>query len=258
MANPTFHHRPDGTLILADGDAELILPLAWFIQQEPDYALDPSANRRLYIQGDRHALFNDESQWGGEMPWVEGDRYLGNLAAYASAWALHQQGDDVPAGEALAIAKALKLKQLEESCQSLIMGGFVSTALGDSYTYSSQREDQINLIGATLAGFSVVIAELRQAINGLADLLPEETEGLADVKTALGQIGNYFPIAYVCRSGDLHTTRYHTPNQILQVFGDGVRVKSSLIHQFHLLRQEVEAGETIEAVEAIQWVNPTT
>ncbi|MBD1864177.1 MULTISPECIES: DUF4376 domain-containing protein [Trichocoleus] len=76
-----FQHHPDNFIYLND----LRLPLEVFQKQEPDYSLPKGATHRLYT-GDRHLLYSKDSQWAGEVPWQEGDRYLANIAKYQADW----------------------------------------------------------------------------------------------------------------------------------------------------------------------------
>jgi hypothetical protein len=111
------------------------------------------------------------------------------------------------------------LTALNQACQAEINNGFESDALGSMHRYSSQLEDQINLIGATIG-----------ALAGEA-------------------------IAYVCidlASGE-KTARWHTPQQMIQVMQSGKQLKENALGKFHRLRSHVEATESIEEIQAISW-----
>lgn len=130
-------------------------------------------------------------------------------------------GDDwvhSPPPPPLEEAKTNKVQALSEQCHEDITAGFVSMALGSQHLYSSQLEDQINLMGA-------------------ASIAPE--------------VGT---LDYVCADIDgVRQARPHTRAQLQQVYGDGAMHKSERIYRFHLLRAQVEVAETVEAVEAIIW-----
>lgn len=112
-------------------------------------------------------------------------------------------------------AKISKVKELSDACSNAIRSGFQSSALGEPHHYSSELEDQLNLLGATLLGVD---------------------------------------LDYVCSNAEgLKIARSHTSAQMQQVYGDGAMTKQILIYQFHQLRQQVEAAESVEAVGTISW-----
>jgi hypothetical protein len=76
-----FRHHPDGFIYLN----QICFPLAFFQQQEPDYALPAGAIAQEHQPGLR-VLRDGSSQWTGELPWEEGDRYLSQLETYRLAW----------------------------------------------------------------------------------------------------------------------------------------------------------------------------
>lgn len=90
-----FKQHPDGLIYLND----LRLPLEFFTQLEPEYALPLGATHRTYEPGKAHILYNDSDQWGGELPWSEGDRYLSKEAHYRSAWEAYQESTSPPIGQ---------------------------------------------------------------------------------------------------------------------------------------------------------------
>lgn len=120
---------------------------------------------------------------------------------------------DIP----LPVLKERKIQELHTACQEQITGGFVSAALGDTHVYSSKLEDQINLMGAAISA------------------------------PAQG-------IGYVCTNADqIKMARIHSPDQIKQVYADGVAHKSTAILQFHLLREQVESAKSAADIVAITW-----
>lgn len=113
--------------------------------------------------------------------------------------------------------KRAKIAELDVICKKTILGGFTSSALGSPYRYSSEPEDQNNLMGARLFGVDM---------------------------------------PYVCTDEHgLKMPREHTAAQIQQVFLDGAIYKQSLIYHYHELRLAIEAATTVEEVAAINW-NP--
>ncbi|MGA7934721.1 MAG: hypothetical protein WCA35_14345 [Kovacikia sp.] len=201
----TFKHHPDGWIYLD----ELCLPLDFFQQQEPGYALPEGAVSREYSQG-RHVLYSADNQWAGDMPWPEGDLYLAGKETYAAAWiaTINPPPD-------LATTRLTKLAELNLICTQTIRSGFGSLALGSLHRYSSELEDQINLLGATALGAALY---------------------------------------YVCSDSEgVKMARFHTQAQLLQVYQDGVTMKQQNIYHFHELRLAVESAETISDVNAINW-----
>lgn len=90
-----FQHHPDGLIYLEANGESACYPIAWFLIQEPDYRLPEGAISREYIPEQRHSFYSFDNQWGGEMPWEEGDRYLTNQETYRVTW----QADNSPPAE---------------------------------------------------------------------------------------------------------------------------------------------------------------
>lgn len=126
--------------------------------------------------------------------------------------------DRPPSGDALAQLKAAKMAELNALCTDTIHSGFSSSALGLPHRYSSQAQDQTNLLGA----------------ERMAQLLGT--------------------IPYVCTDGEgVKTARLHTLAQIQQVMIDGGTRMRSLIDEFHELEAQVAAATTAAEVAAIAW-----
>ncbi|ASS76490.1 hypothetical protein CIG75_17010 [Tumebacillus algifaecis] len=113
--------------------------------------------------------------------------------------------------------KAAKIAQLNDFCNQAIIGGFVSTALGEEHQYGFDREDQANLTGR-LAGIAAGTAP---------------TEFLWKTKDA----------------GPLT----HTVDQFKQVCLDGDAHKEAQIAKFWTLKATVEVAQTIEELPSIEW-----
>ena len=116
-----------------------------------------------------------------------------------------------------------KKAALREAARSAIVGGFVSSALGSPHLYPSNETDQGNLIAS-------VTASLYPGLPG-------------DWTTP-----------FLCADAAGHWTyRNHTAAQIQQVGADGkAAILGKLVAkaQKHL---QVDAAESIEAVEAVSW-----
>lgn len=210
-----FRHHPDGLIFLG----AVQLPLKPFQAQEPNYALPAGAIGREYIPNERHILFDGYSQWAGDLPWEEGDRYLSKVADYQASVEASNQ-----APLTLEQLKVQKLAALDDLCTAAISGGFDSSSLGASHRYSSKLEDQFNL------------------------------KATRDLALEFGT-----PIEYVCTDSEGNkAARMHTAEQINQVFFDGLAIKRGLIFRFHSLRLQVEASTTVENLSTIRWDESST
>ena len=81
-----FRHHPDHIIYLNN----LQIPLDFFKQLEPNYSLPDGILSREYLPDKYHRLFNEEGQWGGEFPWIEGAKYIARLQEYKIAWEAYQ------------------------------------------------------------------------------------------------------------------------------------------------------------------------
>lgn len=108
--------------------------------------------------------------------------------------------------------------RINVSCRETIVEGFLSSALGTSHRYDSEIEDQINLIGATIAA------------------------------------GSGTTISYNCYDDNgTKLWHVHTPAQMLQVYVDGLMFKSIQLNKASTLKNLIDAATTIEEVETIEW-----
>lgn len=115
----------------------------------------------------------------------------------------------------LEVVKTAKIAALSNQCQRDISAGFDSEVLGATHRYSAALEDQLNLMGSALLGVDV---------------------------------------PYVCTDGSgVKAARLHTAAQMQQVYAEGAAIKGAKLGKFHALRQQVEAADSIAAVEAIEW-----
>lgn len=205
-----FQHRNNQITIV-----DLTLPLEFFQQLEPAYALPEGAIGRDYTPSAEHVVFYPVGMRGGELLWTEGDAYLSKVGDYQTAW--DAANESLP--PTLEQVKAQRIALFDQGCRLEILAGFGSDALGAPHHYSAQLEDQLNLIGSTLLGVDV-------------PYVCTDTEGIKEA-------------------------RLHTAAQMSQVYGDGATAKSQKIFKFHALRAQVEAAETIESVNLINWqANP--
>ncbi|MDN3238075.1 hypothetical protein [Pseudomonas sp. WAC2] len=123
----------------------------------------------------------------------------------------------------LADVKAQKLAELENACSARIAAGFVSTALGKTYTYPAKPTDQSNLQASVLAS-----------------ILPGVDE-------------NWTTPFWCADAGGKWAYQAHTAAQIQQVGVDGKNAINAAIAQKIVLEQQVEATKTAIEVAAITW-----
>lgn len=174
-----LRHHPDGFIYLAD----LCLPLEFFQAQEPAYALpegaiaqeyDPEIPRRLLRSGD--------SQWAGELPWEEGDRFLAQVETYRAAWELANLPAPTPASQSYsgfyggllseALPLFLKVRSLADS----------NLPVSNSYT------DLMGAIGfGQWAGFQSSIANLVLVMAAVGQ--PFTPEDRAMIRSVLDKNG---------------------------------------------------------------------
>lgn len=205
-----FRHHPDG-LIFFDTTP---IPLADFVALEPAYTLPAGMIGREYVQGVRHVLYDGVSQFAGEMPWLEGDRYLANRAAYLPLPPPPSEPAPEPAPPTLDELKAARRAALERSYADALSSGFNSSALGTPHRYDSDLASQIKLVGAVGAG-----------VDGEYEC--------ADAAT--GQ--TVFPL--------------HTVEQMRQVLQDGARAARGYKQQLRDLLAQVAAATTAEELAAV-------
>jgi hypothetical protein len=104
------------------------------------------------------------------------------------------------------------------ACESAITSGFLSDALGASYTYSSKIDDQLNLTGAILGGSDT-------------------------------------PFACTDEQG-MKAFQLHTAAQLRQVWDDFSQFKLQLLQKANELKQELDralAATDLAALEAVTW-----
>ncbi|MFC3939159.1 hypothetical protein CCU68_22030 [Pseudomonas gingeri NCPPB 3146 = LMG 5327] len=145
------------------------------------------------------------------------------FAAQASGKGIARGDDGYPCiGEAVKLSinehHALRTLQINQQCEAAVTGGFWSTALGRSYEYSSQMDDQLNLTGVILAGLDSL---------------------------------------YACRDEQgLKEFRPHTAQEIRQVGDDFTAFKLQLLQKANRLKQLLDqalvAGDRA-ALESVTW-----
>ena len=113
------------------------------------------------------------------------------------------------------IAK-LKSDYFDMMTNRTVFEGFTSAATGEDHTYNAEIENQLNLVGAVMAG---------------VDMLYTCTNNMSKVKTQIP----------------------HTADQIKQVFADGIMFKATTITIFNMKRDVLNNATTIEEITNTNW-----
>lgn len=113
-------------------------------------------------------------------------------------------------------ARAKRIAELSEQCGAAIVGGFTSSALGSVHHYDGGIEDQVNIMGAAMAGVD---------------------------------------LPFRCRDDVLREKifRPHTAAQMAQVYADGVAFKLQQLARLETLRAAVNNASTLEEVYSVVW-----
>lgn len=114
-----------------------------------------------------------------------------------------------------------KLLEINDGCNRHIEGGFYSNALGETYRYSSEMDDQINLTGMVLSGLD----------SGYACYDAE-------------QVKAFYP---------------HTATQLHLVGQDLVRFKQAALQHADSLKQDLASAlknKKLKVMRAIKWTPP--
>lgn len=212
-----FRHHPDGWIFIND----FMLPVGEFRLDEPNYTLPPGMIGRTYEPGVRHVLTDGRTQYGGPMPWAEGDRYIANEATYRANYEARRQAEapEPPPEPTLEDAKAARRAILEREYETAIVSGFTSSALGSPHRYKSDPISQTWLVGAVAAG---------------------ESRNFECVELETG----------------IRAIRLHTPEQLLQVLRDGAALAESYKVTFETLAAQIEAATTFEELEQVGHLEP--
>ncbi|SFX83869.1 hypothetical protein SAMN03159398_03049 [Pseudomonas sp. NFPP02] len=127
--------------------------------------------------------------------------------------------DDI--GAILAALYEQKLQEINTGCNRHIESGFISSALGGPYRYSSQMDDQINLTGMVLSGLDASYACFDA-----------------------NQVKGFLP---------------HTAAQLHRVSQDLVRFKQAALQHANNLKQDLAIAlkdKKLKVMKAIKWAPP--
>lgn len=195
----------DNRVFIEDESDLLILTRSQFLQVEPEAILPPNEVIEVWTQ-DQHYIQDPDQKDGS---------YLGSRSQYVSRLDQYRQTLFPVTQPTLEQLKLQKIEQLKNGCNQSIRSGFQSDALGVNHTYSSEVEDQLNLIGARLSNVAL-------------------TFGCTDNTGKKNQ-------------------KSHTAAQLKKVFDDGLTRKHQLMTRFYQLKAQVEAATTTQEVEGIVW-----
>jgi hypothetical protein len=170
-----------------------------------EWKLVPDYRNEVYYRTDTQEIIN------GFLLGIEPDPVLHTqeVPGENSVWDGQGWVDD------MATLLANKIIELNAACEAKIISGFDSVALGSSYTYQSDRDDQLNLIGVVASGVDQVFK--CQDSNGDWDYRP------------------------------------HTIEQLTVVLNDGATRKTSLIIECSTLKAQAAAATTKAELDAIVW-----
>ena len=70
-----FQHLPSG-IIKIDGHE---FDIETFLAIEPDYSLPEGAISRVYNSNSHHRIFSKNTQYSGDFPWEDGERYINRV-----------------------------------------------------------------------------------------------------------------------------------------------------------------------------------
>ena len=118
--------------------------------------------------------------------------------------------------ELLVTAKLEQLAQINKDCESAIVSGFESAALGAAYHYQSDRDDQTNLLGLVAADEDLPLKCLAADATDWSYLL-------------------------------------HTAAQLKQVLHDGANHKLQLLQRCNDIKIRIKNAQTLEAITAEVW-----
>ncbi|MEE9357455.1 DUF4376 domain-containing protein [Candidatus Vondammii sp. HM_W22] len=221
MAAPIYHsYNPESGIYLGPMTAA-IDPLETESAGEPVYMAPPAhavADAPLGAGANQVDVYSEGWQLaadhrGHEYYLADGSHHtITEIGIEPPAEALTQ----LPVTVRLFDAKAEKLRALKEACSNAIRAGIYSDALGSSHHYDTDKEiDQINLVGAGLAGVDIL---------------------------------------YTCTevSSGIKAQRLHTAAHINQVFKEAAAEKVRLLGVLYERAAQLEAVEITTTIEVAQ------
>jgi len=123
----SFTHNPDDYILIDN----LVMPLSFWLTQEPAYLLPSGMITQNYIQGERHSASDGETQVFYSIPWATGDTYISNKVTYEAAYAAYLVELALP--KTIPLAKSYMINSLHLYWAEVNRGGVIY----DSTTYHS-------------------------------------------------------------------------------------------------------------------------
>jgi len=102
----SFTHNPDDYILIDN----LVMPLSFWLTQEPAYLLPSGMITQNYVQGERYSASDGKTQVFYSIPWAVGDTYISNKATYEAAYNAYLAEQALP--QTLEDAKIFKIGEL--------------------------------------------------------------------------------------------------------------------------------------------------
>ena len=135
-----FKHHPDGHIKIGNFE----YPLSEFMLDEPAYTLPSGAIGRRYTPGSAHILFDSSNQWGGPLPWPEGDTYLAKEVAYKAAYAVRHPPPTLLTSQQIINAAAdAAIAKISRDALPLILDMLTKLATGADKTALKVLDDAV-------------------------------------------------------------------------------------------------------------------
>jgi hypothetical protein len=165
-------------------------------------------------------------------------------------------------------AQASQTALITNTAQAYMTGGYVSSALGEPYTYPSQVTDQLNMVASVTDALltsptwqvnTSYIVGSSVTVTGNVRLLCT-TAGISALTepTGAGTDGTVVWIPWVtpfmCADvNNVWAARNHTASQIIQAGTDGKAFIVNARNKLATLLAEIQSAETVVAVTNITW-----
>lgn len=173
--------------------------------------------KTVKIQGNTYSVELLDGTIFSSVPKVEGNKEYEAVKQWLATGGIPLA--EFTDAEIIAQSKQSKLVELEALCETQIISGFASSALGSEHWYKSEQIDQLNLIGVVTGGTDDYFK------SGIKD-----TQGVITWDWLL-----------------------HTSAQLKQVLNDGKNVKTTLLKKLTMQKAQVNLATTLAEVEAVVW-----
>lgn len=174
-----FKHAND-FIHIDDGLGEIVLPLSFFMIQEPLYNLPAPYIIRHYVPPTFHSLGDGKSRFGGSLPYTEGDTYISKKDLYETAY--YNYLNPIPTLEE---AKIIRISEVDDYSYNIKLGKVIY----NTNTYFSRNNfldkiknefERFTRIGSLPVGFYVSDENYAQisftVLSNLSDLIDKILE----------------------------------------------------------------------------------